>query len=71
VPALGFGGMGEVFRAGGPTRDHTGAVRIPETVTVRAAARQRRRGRTGLEYESQALGASHDRRIAPIRSVIE
>ena len=43
VPALGFGGMGEVFRACGPTRDHTGAVRIPETVTVRAASRQRQR----------------------------
>jgi len=47
VPALGFGGMGEVFRARETKRDHTGAVRIPETVAVRAASRQRLRAAQG------------------------
>ena len=40
VPTLGFGGMGEVFRASETKRDHTGAVRIPETVAGRTAWRR-------------------------------
>jgi len=43
VPALGFGGMGEVFRARETKRDHTGAVRIPDSVAVRAASCQKQR----------------------------
>ena len=47
VPTLGFGGMGEVFRAAETKRDHTGAVRIPETIAARAASRQRQRAAQG------------------------
>ena len=47
VPALGFGGMGEVFRTCETRHDRTDAVRIPETVAVRAASRQRRRAAQG------------------------
>ena len=53
VPTLGYGGMGEVFRASEMKRDHTGAVRIPETVAVRAASRQRQRAAKGSDTRRQ------------------
>lgn len=53
VPTLGFGGMGEVFRASETKRNNTGAVRIPETVAVRAASRQRQRAAQGANTRRQ------------------
>jgi hypothetical protein len=45
VPALGFGGMGEAFRAGETKRDQTAAVRAPESVAIRASRQRQRTAR--------------------------
>ena len=60
VPTLGFGGMGEVFRACETKRDHTGAVRIPEAVAGRAAARQK---------QTTAYGSTTPQRRWPCRMI--